>query len=591
MHQVVHETILTDECDELLNKYFLLLHDRTSDHELSVSNCIQHIIQRAGERIKESYTWMEILTASFIGSFEDDKSAAHSWSETFTSALDSSGVGTRSAAIHKCLPAMAMILPRMLLHPSWDKRKQVARIIQEMMSFLNVHELDETFGLVICSLLLTLPGALWTGQDRMLECLGDILPRLSNTRLSNVVADGDIVFEMELDDKHIVLTSPVMFLLNSSQDMEEIRRIQRIIDEYLSNRRREQPLRKIAFPRWTLFSRVLFKVFLRELQRGDSEYKINCANAIAHLPWKSMATQDNQLLLTILPSVLDVVDLFPNKTINNNLDNTQSAISTPKPVVNQKAKNMATFMFGNRYGALPTGMSRQRGGGTDTKSTARNSINTSTVAPSSNSNIHVASDVTSSIPSNESDETFENKDSKIDQQVAQSASNATPTVAPAETTKISIPAVRMYFLESLTSICNVETPGAYSSSEELINYRHITLPNILTAIDLVFQSEVWSIKRGMLQFVASLTANEGLDTEGIKRIVHIALMASEESKFVKVKVAALETFETLLSSRYRQLTKENFIETIRTVVRTASLDTQPSVLETVSRIQNVLLSL
>ncbi len=551
----------------MLKKYFSLLHDRTSDHELAISICIQHIIQRAGERITEDQTWTKILTASFVGSFDDDKSAAQSWTLTFSTALDSSGIGTRSAAVRKCLPTLGVVLPRMMLHRSWDKRKQSSRILREIIPLVKNLDIAETFGLLFGALFLSIPGAMWIGQDQVLQSLGEVLPRLTENFVDVENVEANIIFDIKLliDGDTTMLTFPLdaVLLSNPSHDMELIRHWQSTFEKYLFTIDYDRI--PSSFPQWKLHSFPLFQLLLRELRRGDTDYKVHTANAIARLPWKRMASIDNELILKTCPLILEVVDVFSEEVVEKDVS-TNDVTSKPqagKSRIDNQHKNDASFLFGNRYGTLPaTSIVRH-------VANEKSAVKVVTPITGLNTRDAVEEKILSSNAASNS---------------AENASSVVQYKAHEIKKKIAIPAVRMYLLECLSDIVSVE-----SSNETALHGMQYTFDYFISLIERSFRGEVWSIKRAMLQFVVSIASNKITEMD-VGAIIRIVVQGTEDSKFTKVRVTALESIEILLKGRYATLIRERFIDSIMSVVRSASRDSQPSILETVSRIQNLLFS-
>jgi hypothetical protein len=113
--------------------------------------------------------------------------------------------------------------------------------------------------------------------------------------------------------------------------------------------------------------------------------------------------------------------------------------------------------------------------------------------------------------------------------------------------------------------------------------------HILTWAETVMRTEVWSIRRAALQLVGVLAAAGHLPAEHAPRILGVIEAGIQEQKYAKVRVEALRSLALVLQSPLRACVDGDaeLKSRVREVVRSASTDSQPTILEAVAKVQNI----
>ena len=144
------------------------------------------------------------------------------------------------------------------------------------------------------------------------------------------------------------------------------------------------------------------------------------------------------------------------------------------------------------------------------------------------------------------------------------------------------PAFRMYMLDVLSKCCKECNP----IPENFVT----SLDDIFRSIKDMVKTEAWSLKRSALQFNCSIATNLLLTEDRLNEAVSIIEIGANDAKYVKVKVTALETLREIMLSLNQNALKSKHSEKIRSIARNASLDSQPTILEEASKLQQLLLT-
>jgi hypothetical protein len=88
--KVTPVVVVEEICNNVINSFKSLKGD---DKELSLTvvNCCQEIVNKAGDNIVNTSIWSNILSCSYIGSFDEDSEIKHLWSKVFSDSLSYSG--------------------------------------------------------------------------------------------------------------------------------------------------------------------------------------------------------------------------------------------------------------------------------------------------------------------------------------------------------------------------------------------------------------------------------------------------------------------------------------------------------------------
>ena len=119
------------------------------------------------------------------------------------------------------------------------------------------------------------------------------------------------------------------------------------------------------------------------------------------------------------------------------------------------------------------------------------------------------------------------------------------------------------------------------------------VPAILAWATHIQSYEAWSVRRAAVQLAGVIAGGTPLAPADIDSLLSGIAQALAERKFTKVRVEALRALERLVSGPNRGQVEDvsgPFREPARALIRTASVDSQPSILEAVAKVQNAWLS-
>lgn len=560
LSKVIHVELLVDECFFLLQKY-LDHSNKFDDHELAVASCILEVTKRSGDRIQHVQLWNQILSIAYLGSFDAAPEVSKVWSDTFTAALDSSGAGTKLSAIHRCTESLAQYVPYLILDQSWDKRKQAVRVITEMTNNLSAKDISQSYGLIVLSLLLTVPGSLWNGQNQILDALADICKKcpacLSDVEFNSQLNDvGEVIITTSSKDV-LKFHVPLVLLLpkDSGYDLEQVKLMQDQIRSSMQDLSRMSDEISDSIVgnavHWRLNPAILLDLVKIEINRGDLDYRISAANLLASLPWENILSLHPHFLNREFPYLIDLADLHPKAVVSESQSSSTSSSSpgsiTAANLVTKKTNNNASFLFGNRYGSVAA------------PPKPRKTISISSASPSSSSSTAVVS----------------NDEPKVlvESEVGGKDRNL----------GVTSPAFRMFVVDTIVRCCRVDNVDM----SELCNH----LDELLQAITEIMKVDAWSMKRSCLQLVSSVASKASLNTAAhLNAVISILEIGASDPKHVKVKVAALEALRTTMQGVNKSVLISSYDERIKVMIRSASLDTQPCILEEASKLQALLLN-
>ena len=174
-----------------------------------------------------------------------------------------------------------------------------------------------------------------------------------------------------------------------------------------------------------------------------------------------------------------------------------------------------------------------------------------------------------------------------------SQSLSTQEVAPEGTG--SNPTGRTAESESSNSISNSSSNSSDGNNSntwraELASH----VPGLLDWALHAVTSDVWSIRKSAIQLMGSIGASSELEFTSIERVLLVLSKGTEEQKYVKIRVEALRSLHRCISGPNGRALSDStggLTETVRTIIRSASIDKQPTILEAVSKVQDAWLRL
>ena len=116
---------------------------------------------------------------------------------------------------------------------------------------------------------------------------------------------------------------------------------------------------------------------------------------------------------------------------------------------------------------------------------------------------------------------------------------------------------------------------------------------VLDWAESVMGTQVWSIRRTAVQLLGTISSSGYFpeDISSLARLLGVLEAGIQESKYAKVRVEALRSLALILQSSSPLRTgidrDEALRSRVREIIRTASADSQPTILEAVAKVQNV----
>jgi hypothetical protein len=632
----VDEEVLTVECAALVNTYLSLERDKL-DRSLALAQCIQQIVQRGGHRLDEgagsrTALWSNLLSCAFIGRHDTDPECKVVWEATWESALSASGAGTKLSALMQMLPNVLELVRAMCLERSWHRRAQAIRVLRDVISSLPedimARELSaipaQVTGL-LRALLGLLPGPIWTGQAAVLEAISELMSKYpscieiagwNGADLANLVVlhgtdsvGGDRVTVAEV-------TSPGL--------------LQRVLDS-LDTTGNTAGAERAVLPEageatWRMNLLGWAVVLVHEARRGnkgsgtvhESEYRLAAAHAVSLLPWQRVcATQAGvRLFLTVLPLLFRQCGIPPFGVVQSTVADAVPANENATKAENNR-RNKRTLgnaaLFGVRYGtskeSAPRARTAPRAASADilepipdnsvvmgSGAMPQQNLEPSSVLDDANADgaAHTEEEQDMDVEvgaDRDSPEGGEASPAAMEEPTptGPASAEATPTAPSVEYTHKHPPVYFLSFLDALTRAWpTAKVPLDGTTQDVLIVYA----AHVLSWADIVMHSEVWSVRRAALQLLGTLCGAGHVPGIASARVLAVIEAGIQEAKYAKVRVEALRTLMAVLQSPLRSAIDADATlkGRVREVIRTASADSQPTILEAVAKVQNVWLS-
>jgi hypothetical protein len=635
--QVVDEEVLTVQCAALVNTYLSLERDQL-DRSLALAQCIQQIVQRGGHRLDEgagsrTALWSNLLSCAFIGRHDTDPECKVVWEATWESALSASGAGTKLSALMQMLPNVLELVRAMCLERSWHRRAQAIRVLRDVISSLPedimARELSaipvQVTGL-LRALLGLLPGPIWTGQAAVLEAISELMSKYpscieiagwNGADLANlgVLHGTDSVGGDRVTVAEVTSPGLLQSVLDSLDTAGNTAGAERAV------------LPEAGEATWRMNLLGWVVVLVHEARRGnkgsgtvhESEYRLAAAHAVSLLPWQRVCATPAgvRLFLTVLPLLFRQCGIPPFGVIQSTAaDAVPASDSATKAETNRRNKRTLgnAALFGVRYGASKESAPRAR--------TAPRAASADILELIPDNSVVMGSDagpqqnLEASVPddANASDERAAQTEEEQDMDVEVGAdrdfpaggeaspvamegttptgpasSEATPTAPNVEYTHKHPPVYFLSFLDALTRAWpTAKVPLDGSTQDALTGYA----AHVLSWADIVTHSEVWSVRRAALQLLGTLCSAGHVPGGDSARVLTVIEAGIQEAKYAKVRVEALRTLMAVLQSPLRSAIDADATlkDRVREVIRTASADSQPTILEAVAKVQNVWLS-
>jgi hypothetical protein len=151
------------------------------------------------------------------------------------------------------------------------------------------------------------------------------------------------------------------------------------------------------------------------------------------------------------------------------------------------------------------------------------------------------------------------------------------------------PAYRMFLIDCISQGWSAVLASELQSEEVVQSLRSL-ISVLLQWTEDCLSEEVWSVRKSSILLVGNMASRSTLTSEQSASAMSIMRRAFQEPKFVKVKLAVLEALGMVMNGVNRASLKLHHNEDISYIIRQATTDTQPSILEAAAKLQLLLLN-
>lgn len=648
--QVVDEEVLASECAALVTRY-CSLEPGQLDQSLVLAQCIQQIVQRGGQRMEDGAAenrtamWDRLLSCAYLGSHDSDAESRAVWTATWLEALSTSGAGTKLGAVLRTLPLLLEMVKTMYLERSWHRRVQAVQVFREVIDILPGDTLEAEFAKaevsrrvtdLLRTLLLSIPGQVWSGQAVVLDVISELVAKYkAHVIFSSVMADT---------------SAATVEVLSAGDDLESSLTLEKLTNANLC-RHILNDLADAADPRaaaaaasvrtlkWELSFFGWALLLVHESRRGarnnsnlaEAEYRLAAARAVSLLPWPALwATPEGVVTFgRLLPVLCKQSNIPPYvRVVLPDASNSGAAVRDGTDSAGQgqgqaKRGNKRTLgsaaLFGVRYSMKDSGNpSRSR---PDQNTATREISEAPTVTLHDNeegqeeegmvmaaeeaqgepegavdSHEHEQRVQVQVVGSNSTVESMDVENSTCDK--LNSAADCDVAVTTVEDVILSEtavqqeefvhkhpPAYHVFYIDSLLRCW----PRDECTFPVLESQLADCAQHILVWAEAAMRTEVWSLRKAAAQLVGAAASSRPLSPAQCASALLVIELAISEQKFVKVRVEALKCLALVLQSvnRAHINSSEELKTRVRELIRNASTDSQPTILEAVAKVQNV----
>lgn len=467
--------------------------------------------------------------------------------------------------------------------------------VEQITLQLSSESINSKFAKLIYTLLLLIPGKVWEGQSFVLEVLSDVFNKCRDyvcwsSSIHSIESIDSLVpvFDANINNDHLKLENIVDFQPNKYKyrmDDHSGLLIAASKDPYNISDNKVNLLWQVHFMGW-------FMVLVSECQRisAGTEYTLVASRALNSLPWQYLSNLDQGALvyLQILPLLCKYAGISIYKTIPIS---SKTVALTMKPVIANSYKLKIDINGKNKRllgnDALFGGAMRYKVGKEE------GYISTQTLKSTHQQpQQHLLSNQNAAVANNNVIDPIqlEFAESNVDQRSNVKLASLDSDLQQMEETRF--PAFKCFFVESIVKgwprIAMISYLKAnVEHSENTLLY--IGSNSIAWSYKMLIECEIWSLKKAAILLVGTISSSLMLSVSDLSQVISILELTIEETKFVKVRVEALKSIALLLKGpNLQQLNDdESFSQRIREIIKTTSSDHQPTVLEAVSKIQNL----
>lgn len=639
--QVVDEEVLASECVILVTRYCSLERDQL-DQSVVLAQCIQQIVQRGGQRMEDgaenrNAMWDRILSCAYLGSHDGDADSKAVWTATWQEALSTSGAGTKLGVVLRTLPLLLAMVKTMYEELSWHRRVQAVQVFREIIEILPAETLQIEFAKVsalvadlLSTLLLSIPGQVWGGQAVVLDVISELLAKNKThinfaAALTNT-ADEIVVLECSEEKDRLrldKLTSPYL--------------CQHMLDGVAAPVQHEAPSADPESPSWRLNFFGWALVLVHESRRGArnnsslAEYRLAAARALSLLPWVTLCStpEGTATFGRLLPVLCKQSNIPPFAKVAITDPSSSTAVggqgvdAAAQQVDSSRRSNKRTLgsaaLFGVRY-SMKDSHARQR----PDQVVSGSEVSSITLEEQEFVNEDAQEDEAeegmmdeqsamqvegeegnTKLPAEAMDTDVGLTESAVDAALGiTTAATDSPMLCDADAAHSSAPdapaadgliqaesvlkhqpAYHVFYIDSLLRAWPREVCPSPTQEALLMD----CVLHILVWAETVMRTEVWSVRKAAVQLVGTVSNSRPLSPLQCAATLRVIELAISEQKFVKVRVEALKSLALLLQSCNRaHVDKSEELKTrVRELIRSASTDSQPTILEAVAKVQNV----
>lgn len=560
--------VVVAELSLLLMRYKSLGRDESQVGPV-IATTIHEIVKRSGDGISFKHAlWPELLSLSFIGSFEADEEAKSTWTSIWNDVLTLSGGGTKILALLRSLSLLLPLILVFLNDNSWKRRVQGLQALSDIILTLPSQQVAPNIGQLVEVLLKMISGHAWTGKHYLYSTISSIMSRCSH-RLdysSNFELDAVLVLVDTLTDQsYTIVKVRDLERNNDNEDLgpDDAGPIEKEMVQFGESRDIEK-----LYSSWRLLPFPLIQLLINECDRSscskvamDKDYPLYCAKAISTIPWADISNSKPEIFINILPTLCQQADIMYSLN-SQKLNNAQSiesvtkklstAVAIPMPPNRSSAKlKSASALFGNRYGGTVS-------------------------ADSSHLKVRTAGQKRGLEGPSSSESSLSQSSEIADEDEIKSSRD---------------PAYRLKFIECISSgwILPVNLSG-----ENRDEYNRLA-SGVLRWIWNHSSKEIWSIRVASLKLLARIVLSEFPGMSNIDEAVQSTITCIEkavtaEKKYSKVRAAGLEALEVLVSSKlivgHAYFAGSDNI--VKNIARVGLADSEPIVVQIATRIVNYL---
>lgn len=552
------------------------------------------------------------------------------------------GSGTKFSAIQRIYTVVIDMINLMLVDLSWFQRRQSLYTLSDLIISISseqmINQLGNTLKLLFSYLI---PSQIWNGQSMILEvivcivikCKSQLELDFSNKNIEkqfllNLYSNQDFeVFRLNIEDMlKLANSNRQMLSINSSSVTIESTPIETEIKSsnvYRSMTNQDQQdfsiNKDINIINWKISFASLVVILLHEASRGDKAYRTIAARSISQLPWKYISSLSPEIFDYFLPSFcmlsgipLDSSLILPIEGFNSLIIKKENNIieSINKKTSSSKVVNRS--MFGSRYGNNITkvvNINNKRNISSiesPVKITSHSSdiIDVKEIIVMENvidgNNVIIEKDIEITIPpvldmttlissSEILIQSIDNQLYKTQHDITSNGFLSNKNICfITDDTKYTDLLYRLKFIDTIAQ-------GWAKNISSSINIEFKLIKSIFLWIFHSIRVEIWSIRLGAYELLqALLPLLDLVEFNYHDEVLESIKIGIEDIKYSKIRVSALNClynfiliFQDEINNKQSNQVLKNKSEIINSILRISSADSDKTILQISSKIQQI----